>query len=305
MSRQRALVILLALAVSACQPIGDSPANPLTAEKPITVEQKATSMSETVTIKIGEPGAVFLKRYPKLINTYQSLPGLAQDYDIDWDVQKRGAVRLDHGEHSFTISHVLGLQTFEDLRPTADKGLTMFTLFAGLTNVSGISHDEARLKTYGILREIEAKGWKTLVLVGDPRVYGVERFNIALSSLANMFMGLDLRYVPNLQEWMKIEDGTPWTFYADGLYMQVSFRRSPEHMDPKEHGVYQLKFNIKTDTEYFRGFAGPDKRDQWKEVVPGELARLAKLRADKEAELRAKGIPIDESYQDPPVPTFK
>ena len=203
------------------------------------------------------------------------------------------------------INHVLGLQTFEDLRPTADKGLTVFDLTAGLADVSGTLHDEALRKTYEILRGIEAAGWKTLILAGDPRVYGVERLNLALSSLSNKYIGLDLKYVPNIQEWMRIEDGTPWTFYADGLYMEVSFRRSPEHMDLKEPGVYQLSFNIKTDTEYFRGFAGPDKRDQWKEVVPGEIAKLAKIRADKEAVIRAKGIPIDESYQDPPTPTFK
>lgn len=260
-------------------------------------------MSETVTIKIGELGVDFLKRYPKLINTYQSLPGFAQDYNINWNVRNRGTVKLDHGEHSFTINHVLGLQTFQDLRPTADKGLTMFDLIAGLTNISGTPHDEARLKTYEILHGIAAAGWQQVIERSEPRLQGKTRFEYTLAT--TNINGLDATYVPTFEEWMRIENRTPYSFYADGLYMEVTLSRSPEHMDPKELGVYQLSFNIKTDTEYFRGFAGPDKRDQWKEVVPGELAKLAKIRTDKEAELRAKGIAIDESYQDPPVPTFK
>ena len=66
-----------------------------------------------------------------------------------------------------------------------------------------------------------------------------------------------------------------------------------------------LTFNIKTETEYFRGYAGPDDRLRWKQVVPQELVKVAALRASKEAELRAKGVVIDESYQDPPVPVMK
>ncbi len=300
---ERTMVVLLALVLSACQPNADSPANPITAEKPSPVEQKASPMSQAVTIKIGEPGADFLKRYPNLIKTYQSLPGLAQDYDINWNVRNRGTVRLEHRDHSFTINHVLGLQTFEDLRPTADKGLTMFDLTAGLADASGIPHDEARLRTYEVLRGISAAGWMPIVARSDPRLKGKVRFDYCLN--VDDTIELDPLYTPTFDEWMRLENHTSYSFYANGLYLAVSISRSPDHMDFKEPGVYQLSFNIKTDTEYFRGFAGPDKRDQWKDVVPGELAKVAKMRADKEAELRAKGIPIDESYQDPPVPTFK
>lgn len=179
----------------------------------------------------------------------------------------------------------------------------MFDLIAGLSNVSGTSHEEARLKTYEMLRGISAAGWKPIVARSDPRLKGKVRFDYCLK--VDDTIELDPIYTPTFEEWMKIENHTSYSFYADGLYMRVSLSRSPDHMDPKEPGVYQLSFNFKTDTEYFRGFAGPDKRDQWKDVVPGELAKVAKMRADKEAELRAKGIPIDESYQDPPVPTFK
>ena len=104
---------------------------------------------------------------------------------------------------------------------------------------------------------------------------------------------------------MRIESHTPWSFYADGLYMEVSFTRERTLTDPTKPGSYLLTFNIKTETEYFRGFAGPDNRLRWKEVLPQELAKVAVTRAQKETELRAKGVPIDESYQDPPVPALK
>ena len=121
----------------------------------------------------------------------------------------------------------------------------------------------------------------------------------------NKYVGLDVTYVPTLEEWMQIESRTPWTFYANGVYMNVIFTRERTLTDPTKPGSYLLTFNIKTATEYFRGFAGPDNRLRWKEVLPQELAKVAALRAQKEAELRARSVAIDEAYQDPPAPAFK
>lgn len=104
---------------------------------------------------------------------------------------------------------------------------------------------------------------------------------------------------------MRIENRTGWGFYAHGLYMNVSFTREANLTDPAKPDSYLLTFNIQTETEYFRGLAGPDNRLGCKEVLPRELAKLAALRAEKEAELLARGIPIDESYRDPPAPALK
>lgn len=104
---------------------------------------------------------------------------------------------------------------------------------------------------------------------------------------------------------MRIESRSGWSFYANGVYMEATFTREPALTDPAKPGAYLLTFNIQTETEYFRGYAGPDDRLRWKDVVPKELIKVAALRATKEAELRAKGVAIDESYQDPPVPAMK
>jgi hypothetical protein len=136
-----------------------------------------------------------------------------------------------------------------------------------------------------------------------PRLNGKARqdYMFATSNLN----GLDATYAPTFEEWMRVESRTPWSFYANGVYLEVAFTREPTLTDPAKPGSYLLTFNIKTETEYFRGYAGPDNRLRWKEVVPQELVKVAALRAGKEAELRAKGVAIDESYQDPPVPVMK
>jgi hypothetical protein len=117
-------------------------------------------------------------------------------------------------------------------------------------------------------------------------------------------MGLDPAHIPSFEEWMRIETRTGWKFYANGVFMDVNFTRESTLTDPSKPGAYILSFDVSTEVEHFRGYAESKDRLRWKEIVPGVLPTLAKIRADKEAALRAKGIAIDESYQDPPVPKF-
>lgn len=302
-----AFLSILASALSGLALVGcnlnaqvDLPPRPATEDT--KSELKDPRMTEQVNIKVGEKGANFLKRHPNLVKTWQSLPGVVQDYRVSWDVNSRGSVRLDHGVHSVTIEHVLTLLSSQDLKERAADGLDEVNITAGLRAPAGVDHDEARLKTFEILRRIEAVGWKTITPRSRPRLTGRERLAYAIDESGSI--GMDTKEIPTLEQWMRIEDLAPWRFYADRLYLEVSFRRSSAHMDLKQPGIYQLSFNIKTDTEYFRGFAGPHNRHRWKEVVPAELVKLAKVRAQKEAELKAKGFAIDESYQDPPVVKF-
>jgi hypothetical protein len=146
-------------------------------------------------------------------------------------------------------------------------------------------------------------GWQQVIERSEPRLKGKARQDYMFTT--SNLNGLDATHMPTFEEWMRIESRTPWSFYANGVYLEVSFTRESTLTDPTKPGAYLLSFNIKTEAEYFRGYAGPDNRLRWKEVVPKELVKVAALRAQKEAELKAKGVPIDESYQDPPVPSFK
>ena len=260
-------------------------------------------MTTNVSIKFGESGPDFAERYSGQVRVTRSTPNV-HFYQIDWE-RPRGVIQVNHGDKSFVIEDALGVQAPQELGDFKAEGLNSYTVFAGLSvpSPSLIPHDEARLKIHAILQRIMDAGWKNVIDIGDPRVQGTDRLAYALST--NNYIGLDATQVPSFDEWMRIQSRTPWNFYANGLYMQVSFTREPTLTDPKKPGSYLLTFNIKTETEYFRGFASPDNRLRWKEVVPQEIVKAKAERPKRESELRAKGIRIDESYQDPPVPTFK
>ncbi len=259
-------------------------------------------MTQEVTIRLGERGADFAKRYSDVIRVTHSTPNV-DHYQISWE-RPRGVVRIEHGKHSFVVEDALGVLTFQSLNAPTDEGLFEFDISAGMSvpSPSLIPHDEARLKTYAILRRVMEAGWRQVIERSEPRLSGKARqdYMFATSNLN----GLDATYVPTFEDWMRVPSRTPWSFYADGVFLSVEFTRERTLTDPNKPGSYLLTFNFKTATEYFRGYAGPDNRPRWKELLPAELAKVAKLRAEKEAQLKAKGVPVDESYQDPPLPAL-
>jgi hypothetical protein len=263
--------------------------------------QESVEMTNNVSIKLGESAKAFIDRYPQAKVVRQ--PAGIDFYTLSWSTRSLGAVTLENGKNTIVVEQVLSASSSEDQAETKAEGFSEYNLIAGITGPSGIPHDEARLKAYAVLRGILDAGWQQVIERSEPRLKGKARqeYMFATSNLN----GLDATHVPTFEEWMHIESRTPWSFYANGVYLEVSFTRESTLTDPTKPGAYLLTYNIKTETEYFRGYAGPDNRLRWKEVVPKELVKVAALRAQKETELKAKGIPIDESYQDPPLPSFK
>jgi hypothetical protein len=297
--RQLTCTLLLSLIVIAgCQEHAKKPS-----EVSQAIKEKAATMAQEVTIKIGEQGDALLKRYPDNVRIIRQPAGL-DFYKLRWEARPRGAVKVDHGKYSFTVDDVLSISgTYDHDTPT--EGLSSYSINAG-TSVPDpglISHDEARLKTYAILQRIEQAGWKITTPRGDPRLSGKDRLNYVLT--VDEFLGLDTRYTPTLEEWMRIQSRTSWSFYADRLYMKVSFTRERTLTDPAKPGSYLLSFDIRSEAEEYRAYVGPDNRARWKELLPAELAPRDAERAKKEATLKAQGIKIDESYQDPPIPALK
>jgi hypothetical protein len=266
------------------------------------LESKVAPMSYDVSIKIGEQGSAFAKRYPKKIRIAHQPAGI-DFYNLDWDRAPRGRVTLDHGQYSFTVDDVLGLWAPQDLQDRSSEGLSEFHLNAGLTTADTISHKEALLQMYAMLRAFEKLGWKSITPRSRPRLRGKERLSHVLN--VDSSIGLDASQTPNHEEWMQLENMTQWEFYADHLYLEVNFMRQSAGENSPNVGAYLIGFVIKSEAEYFRNHVKSEDRQRWKQVLPGVLAHLANLRAENEAKLRAKGIAIDESYQDPPVPDLK
>lgn len=263
------------------------------------VEKKANTMSQQITIKIGEQGSSFLKRYPALVKVEHQPVGM-DFYEIDWNASPHGVVTIEHDKNSFVIDDVLGISAGQDLGTLASEGLSEIDIKGGITSSDLIAHDEARSKTYALLQSLVEKGWQPITPMSDPRLKGKARFDYVLGT--DQFIGLDPSYTPTLDEWMHIESNTYWRFYANHVYLTVRFTRERTLTDPAKLGAYLLSFNVKTELEEFRGYVKPEDRQHWKELLPAVLTKFAATRAQKETELKAKGIAIDETYRDPPVP---
>lgn len=294
---RRLTLLLLALSFSAL--MGCQKATDFTSKEP--TQQKAILMPQQVTLEIGVQGDALLKRYPDLVRVDRQPAGL-DFYQINWDKKPQGIVTIAHGKHTFVIEEVFGVMgTYEHEWKT--EGINEFKLQAGINASEFISHDDARLKTYAILQKILQAGWRPFIGRDDPRLSGNARYDYMFNSLGTI--GLDSNYLPTFDEWMRIDNLTPWRFYVDHQYLEVSFTREHTMTDPSKPGAYLLNFNLKSEAEHYRGYVGPDNRANWKELLPASLAKLPPIRAKVEAELRAKGIKIDEDYQDPPVPDLK
>lgn len=258
-------------------------------------------MSEPVVIKLGETGPAFAKRHAGTVkSTHQ--PAGVDFYSARWGARPHGVVKLDLGSYSLTLPHVLSLQAAQELGQLAPEGLYEFSINTGITEPELIAHDEARLQTYKILATILEAGWKPFIDRSEPRLSGKARYDYTLSTVS--VNGLDPSYLPTLDEWMRIESRTPWSFYAPGAYLELSFTRERTLTDPAKPGSYMLTFNVKTEAEHSRGYVESDDRLQWKTLLPKILPKLALARQQKETELKAKGVPIDEAYRDPPLPSM-
>lgn len=223
-------------------------------------------------------------------------------HEVTWKPTAPGAVMFLHRQHSFGIDHVLSVMATEDVS-SPGRGLFSLSLNSGVSGADFVNHDEARKLFYGIIRVVSSKGWKSVVERSSPRLQGEARFKYALAD--DYLDGLDAFYEPTLEQWMRINRGASWPFYADGVFLRISLQRDADHMDPQKPGVYLLSFDFESAAEYFKAYAPPEHRDRWRELLPAELARAAKERARKEAELKALGVTIDETYVDPPVPAMK
>lgn len=260
---------------------------------------KAAAMSAPILLNLGESGRDFSNRYPGLVRVSHQPAGL-DFFSARWTTSPRPTVKVNAGSNSFHVEHVLSVQSAQELGPLASEGLYEFTINAGLSEPTLISHDEARVKTYAILSELVRSGWRPLVERSEPRVRGRARFEHTMAT--ESVNGLDPDYVPTLDEWMQIESRTPWMFHASGAYLAVTFTREATMTDVDKPGAYMMTFTIQTEAEHFRGYVGSDDRVRWRALVPSVLAGLAEDRVRKEHEFRVRGIPVDEAYVDPPVP---
>jgi hypothetical protein len=258
----------------------------------------AVSGDPTIDIQLGESGNSFASRNAKLLKVDRQPAGL-NFHQIRFPTASRGQARIRSGVHTFTIAKVLSITGIEDL-DYKDEGMQQFNINSALTDANLISHDEARLKFFSILQAIVRSGWRSIIPLSMARLRGKQLTQYFL--ISKHYTTLDPSYIPTLDEWMRMMSLTSWEFFAANTYMNVSFMREYTLTDPSKPGAYLISFEIQNEAERFRRHIDGSDRKRWKEAVPTALRELAASRAKMEAELRLKGMTIDDKYIDPPVP---
>ncbi|MET0320825.1 MAG: hypothetical protein ABW069_08920, partial [Duganella sp.] len=210
-------------------------------------------------------------------------------------------VRLENSIQSFEIENTLSVTAIDEPL-SQDEGIVNFSINAGISSSDLISHDEARKRFIFILKTIRNAGWKRFLDEGDPRLTGRDMLGYILNQSPASSMDAD--YEPTFEEWMKIPSRTTWSFYANHIYLSVDFSREPTLLNPEKPGAYLVTFTVNSENNHYKSYVEPRDKKNWKNALPAQLAALPSMREKAEAELRAKGFKIDETYEDPPKPNL-
>lgn len=256
------------------------------------------NFEKKIHIAINEHGEELKNRHPNMVRVTHQPVGVSF-YKIDWDEKDKGIVLIKSNKLSFEIDNVLGF-TGNENDDLENEGMSQLNIISGITGPNGISHEDARVKFLEIISKLRNIGWQSTIPFSAPRFKGKDM----LTYLFNFQRPttLDASYLPSLDEWMRLPDLTTWEFYGDRTFLRVNFVRDSNKLDPKKPGAYVINFALESDINYYKGFAPPLQRDAWREILPSELKKAESRRKAIEKELVQKGLRVDETYQDPPIP---
>ena len=211
-------------------------------------------------------------------------------------------IRFKHGEHSFMLPD--NSQVLASSQEGNGWGVTSIEVDAEFYRSNRPDkHFQARKKFLGLLRELQAKGWKRYYYPGGARM--VDKIDI--------FQGGEYVYIdyePSEQEWLNVFtqglESLSYELYADGVLLSISLNAdSNEYW--QGYSIYKISMEFDALEYKFQDYSGVYKRDnddrfipaKWLPMVEEVLQSNDKYRMEKERELKRQGIKIDESYQDP------
>lgn len=254
--------------------------------------------SKTITLQLGEPGDVLVKRLALDERKHiDHQPVGVNFYNQRFKSGKLPTLRLEHGRYSFEIPNALRYKAAETVKKK-DRGIEKLWVTWLFRNNTGaaIAHTEARLTMMAFLKQLTDLGWRNMISYPKPRLTGEETYRYRERDLN---YPPDPAYLPDMDIWMKLDSGRIWRLYADGVIIEVGFHRNSEHMDPTGNGEHLLLLDVYPVESYARAHFESKVKDQWQELWVDEIKRLKRMRYQKEAELIKQGYHIDIVYQDP------
>lgn len=219
-------------------------------------------------------------------------------YEQSWSSKQKGSIRVDHGDYSFTIPHVLSSTGVEDTEHL-ENGIFKFSINSSITSNEFIDHDQARTQFMKTIQDLVTLGWHPYIeFYSEPRLLGQQSFQYAIQDES---YAPDPMYTPTLDEWMALNSGHSWVFHADNIFMEIGFRRNSQYMDRDGQGVYLLTYRIFTrDAQARNNFEG-DEREQWQSLWVENIKKDKIMRYQSEVELIKKGYHINTQYVEPKI----
>lgn len=278
---KKTVFVLIFQLVTACNSERDFPAMP----------------TFIVTFKVGESGASFQSRNSSTgKRKVDKQPAGINFHKIHWDSNELAVVKVEHGAYSFDIQFAELFQGAED-QERLSEGVSRVYIASGLSAESKIAHDESRLKFMSIVQNLQKLGWKHYNPYICPRLKGAQAVMYALE---DWYCSFPPDIVPSLEQWMRIDRGF-WRLHADGVFLEITFDRDRNLMNPNELGAYLLNFTLIDKNRFVRQNFEHERRDHWQDYWVEYIKDSKKRRYSEEAELIRRGFVIDNQYQDPYV----
>jgi hypothetical protein len=256
-----------------------------------------TMMTTPFTIEVGMNPQEYNQRNQLHVNkNINKQPAGLNFYEKDWSIQNQGTVKVDHGQYSFIIPHVLGLAGTENTRHL-EKGIKKFSVRSGITPGEFINHDQARLQFMQTLHDLITLGWQPYTeFHAEPRLLGKQSFAYTLKTYG---YAPDPNYIPTLDEWMALDSGQNWVFHANDVFMSISVQRNSQFMDKEGEGVYLLTYTLLTREALAQNFFQGDDRERWQELWVEDTKKIKLMRYQTEVELIKQGYHINTDYVEP------
>lgn len=280
------LAMLAALLVMGCQPSASK-------------SSSKTVMPNSIEIELGESPQALIGRYGKAVdvdNKNEQAYGVTF-YAVDWPDSSQGTVVIKNQKSEVRLDTALGVSGSFD-KAHADEGIYDYSISLGIPPRNNVTHDQARLQFYEMLKRIQQAGWKRWIFPENPRLSGGEAVRYRLVKDQGVD-SLDPSYVPSLEDWMKLADMTSWRFYLDGVYMDVQMSRDSKRMRVDEPGAYFVKIELEGYANYWRNAFNEQDRPHWRDLFPGLQRQMRAERAAAEQKLKVQGYSIDISYRNP------
>lgn len=247
-----------------------------------------------VEVAFGQSGISLEQRYGEFVRPNKKNFGL-NFYQINANSRgKNMVVVVKTGALATTIPNAMSIMATEDR--DRKVGITDLLVTAKVKEGGMQPHPVAHQYVMELVRHLRKTGWRYRIYETDPRLKGQAAFDYYKQE------NIDPDYPLTFEQWMALPRPLTWRFYADHTYLSLQVERDINHLDPAKPGAYFISLTFQPREEIERLEVDEKDRDNWRATW---VERYRKYRAERhlvEAKLRAKGIPIDTHYQEPPLP---